>query len=355
MLTAIKNDTELWDLFTKKEEYGATQLDEHGRFSYRFSRLRDVYAARVSEFLVRNGLNPEYPNGENFALCLTHDIDALRFSARRTIYEAVRSLGRGHVAAASNMLLSRLSKKHNPLWNFDKIMKLEEQYNAKSSFYFLALERNDVDFRYDLSEVEDELRTIVDQGWEVGLHGGLEAYDNLQQLKREKQALEEAVGKKVIGYRNHYLKFKVPTTWQLLREAGFAYDTTFGYADCAGFRNGLCHPFYPFDLTANKWIDVLEIPLTIMDCTLSVYMGLDWKSMWDLAKHLIDTVQRQRGVITVLWHNEYMIGPMLDFYEDILRYCRSRNAWMTSGEKIWRWWEKTVAKKAGVHHESICH
>lgn len=343
MTTAIKTNESLWELFTKKEEYGATRLDEHGRFSYSLSRQKNVYEPKVSEFLVQNGLRPEYPNAQRFAVCLTHDIDALRFSARRIAYAALRSLGAGNVIVSAKTLLSRISKKCNPLWNFDKIMKLEEKYGAKSSFYFLALDENDVDFRYDLGELANELKDIVDRGWEVGLHGGLDAYNNLEQIKKEKQTLEKRLGRQVIGYRNHYLKFKVPTTWQLLSEAGFAYDATFGYADCVGFRNSVCHPFYPYDLDADADIDILEIPLTIMDCTLAVYMRLDARSMWVITKQLIDTVERYRGVITILWHNEYMVGPMLEFYEEILRYCRSRNAWMTSGEEICRWWMETVA------------
>lgn len=60
----------------------------------------------------------------------------------------------------------------------------------------------------------------------------------LKILKKKKRRLEEVLGKKVVGYRNHYLRFRVPDTWELLSKAGFKYDTTFGYSDCAGFRNG---------------------------------------------------------------------------------------------------------------------
>jgi len=84
--------------------------------------------------------------------------------------------------------------------------------------------------------------------------------------------LEKVLGKKIVGYRNHYLKFKVPETWGLPKEAGFKYDTTLGYADCVGFRNGMCHPFKPFDLNINSYINILEIPLIIMDRTLFDYM-----------------------------------------------------------------------------------
>jgi peptidoglycan/xylan/chitin deacetylase (PgdA/CDA1 family) len=123
---------------------------------------------------------------------------------------------------------------------------------------------------------------------------------------QEKKILEDIIGKKIVGYRNQYLKFKIPDTWEMLSEAGFKYDTTFGYADCAGFRNGMCHPFKPFNLNTGKEIDILEIPLVIMDCTLlRDYMRLDFERAWKLTKLLINRVEQYNGVITILWHNNF--------------------------------------------------
>ena len=152
--------------------------------------------------------------------------------------------------------------------------------------------------------------------------------------------MEKVLGKKVVGYKNHFLKFKVPDTWSLLEKAGFKYDSTSGYADCVGFRNGMCHPFKPFNLNTGKEIDILEIPLTIMDCTLFDYMRLDFGKAWDITKMLIDIVEKHKGIITILWHNTYMVDDKLKFYEKILKYCYEKEAWMTSGEEIRTWWRE---------------
>ena len=119
--------------------------------------------------------------------------------------------------------------------------------------------------------------------------------------------------------------FKVPDTWELLSRAGFKYDTTFAYADCVGFRNGMCHPFKPFNLNTNKEIDILEIPLTIMDATIFLHMNIDQKRAWDLTKQLIDTVEQYNGVITILFHNDtYKLEENLKFYEKLLKYCSEK-------------------------------
>ncbi|MGB8656586.1 MAG: polysaccharide deacetylase family protein [Candidatus Zixiibacteriota bacterium] len=350
MIDALKDNENLWDFYTKKEEYDPPILDRYQRFPFYLSRHRDVLEPRVSDFLMQDGLKVEYPDAKAFAICLTHDIDVLRLSTSTAVYEAARSLRRGRLLKSSRTLLNQLSKRSNSLWNFEKIMSLERKYEAKSSFYFMALEKHEQDFNYRIEDLRNGLKNIIDNGWEVGLHGGYEAYNDLDKLKRGKKRLENVIEKQVAGYRSHYLRFRVPMTWTLLRKAGFEYDTTFGYADCVGFRNGMCHPFKPFDLNTNQFVDILEIPLTIMDSTLSEYMRLDLESAWEVTKWLIQTVEKRQGVLTILWHNTSMTDVMFEFYEEILKYCQKRNAWMTSGEEIWRWWSKNdfmQAKEAG--------
>ncbi|AKB76715.1 hypothetical protein MSHOH_0232 [Methanosarcina horonobensis HB-1 = JCM 15518] len=341
MLKKVEQNRDLWELFTKKEEYNAALLDKYGRFPYYLSRQRNVFEPEVSEFLLKNGLNPEYPEGKKFAVCLTHDIDFVYIDTLNTAARTVKALKRGQFAEASMLPFSRINKTWNPLWNFRRIMDLEEKYGAKSTFYFLTLDPGNEDFTFSIEELEGELGYILEEGWEVGLHGGHEAYNNLIEIKKKKQKLEKVLGEKVMGYRNHYLRFKTPETWELLADAGFSYDSTFGYHDCAGFRNGMCHPFKPYNLKTGKEINILELPLTIMDTTLfQSQMRLDFEHAWALTEMLILTVERCRGVLTVLWHNTYMQGEYLVFYKKLLQHCSEKGAWMAPGIQICNWWKE---------------
>lgn len=334
MHTLLRQDPEIWRLFTAEEEYEPPFTDRYDRFPYYLSKNRDLFHPKASEYLYNRGFHMEFPDDQPFAVCLTHDIDSVYQSIPSKGFHALKSLLQGDLNASIKTALSTQSKKV-PLWNFKKIMELEERYGAKSSFYFMALESGDQDYSYNINDLQDELGTIADAGWEVGLHGGHRAYCDPETLTAEKKRLEAALGRPVLGYRNHFLRFRTPDTWQLLADAGFSYDATFGYADCVGFRNGMCHPFRPYDLRAGREIDILEIPLTVMDGTLDkTYMRLDPVKAWDVTKRLIDTVERYHGVFTLLWHNTYMEGERLKFYEKVLAYCRERGAWMTSGEEI---------------------
>jgi hypothetical protein len=158
----------------------------------------------------------------------------------------------------------------------------------------------------------------------------------------EKHRLERVLGRPVVGYRNHYLRFKIPNTWRHLEQAGFRYDTTLGYPDALGFRNGMCHPYHPVDLNNGEAVlNILEIPMIIMDASLAGLVE-SYDEAWSLTKGLIDIVEASRGTLTLNWHTNRLANPSFKsesrLYKRILDYCFERNAWLTSGEELWRWW-----------------
>jgi peptidoglycan/xylan/chitin deacetylase (PgdA/CDA1 family) len=339
----LQKDPEIWDLFCRKEEYEPSIRDKYQRFPYYASACRSVFEPRASEYLMKHGFTVPYPEGKPFAVCLTHDVDLVYASTLDKGVVRMKQAARGRFRESVTSIRQVFSKKH-PNTNFEDIMNLEEQYNARSSFYFLALDPADQDYFYPVEDLHQELGSIQDRGFEVGLHGGHQGYRDLTKLKQEKTRLEKITGRTVTGCRNHYLNFIVPDTWELIKDAGFVYDCSFGYADCTGFRNGMCHPFRPYNLNTGRSIDILEIPQIIMDDSLSdLYMRLDSDTAWDITRRLIDTVAGCHGVITLLWHNTTLFGEQRTFYEKILQYCAGKQAWMTSGEQIAAWWKLHVS------------
>lgn len=355
MIDLLKNNQSLWDIFTSHEEYGETKLDKHKRFPASASKNQNIDTPVVSDFLVQNGLKTVYPGGKKFAVCLTHDIDGFNSHPKmKMAKEGLVALAKLNFKTFGQKLLLGLGlhrigssdwkKSINPLYNFDAIMDLEAKYGAKSSFYFLALDKNNQDFDYSIDEISEKLKNIATRGWEVGLHGSRQASVDLLVLKNEKKRLEQALGQKVVGYRNHYLMFKMPQSWENLQEAGFGYDATFGYADKPGFRNGMCHPFKPYNLNKNQFIGLWELPLVVMDRTLA-HMGLNQTESLVLVKKMIDKVCDCGGVITLLWHNTELTQDKIGFYEEILKYASSKNAWLTSGSAIQKWADENLAKE----------
>lgn len=339
MMDLLRQDREVWDLFTRKEEYEESDRDRFDRFPYYQSRHRDVFAPRASQVLVENGFSCEYPESQPFAICLSHDVDTVYQPLHVRGFEIVKALRARRLLHAGN-IIGQLSPGKCREQTFEEITGLEESYDARSTFYVLALEKGAREYAYPLEDLEREMSALRDRGWEIGLHGGCEAYRDFDTLEKEKRYLERVLNRKVTGYRSHYLRFRVPETWELLERAGFLYDTTLGYPDCIGFRNGMCHPFRPFNLNREREMAILEIPLVVMDRTLLLHMRLNPERAWNRMKRLLEAVERYHGVITVLWHNEFMNGDPLRFYRKILEYGHEKGAWMTGGHEIAAWWRR---------------
>jgi len=329
----LKDEPELWDLFTLKKCYsGDNGIPE------------DPFCPSVSRFLSQNGVKFEYPENKQFAVCLTHDID--------DIYPPLSNMLLSMAHNVKNVDLSGLSRdvswkfkgiKSSPFLNFKEIMALEDRFDARSSFYFMATDRDIKRFRYDIEDVESEMGQIADTGREIGLHGGYYAYNDLDAMIKEKSAVEKTLGKAICGYRNHYLRFSYPETWELLELAGFRYDTTIGYSNGVGFKNGMCHPFKPYNITADKKMGILEIPMAVMDCALFEHTR-SFREAWDVTKRLIDETEHYNGVITMLWHNDAFSSAYkrdwMKMYVKLMDYAHGKNAWITSGENVYKWWDR---------------
>ena len=340
---AAKNGAMLWDLYTLKEEY-LRENDGQYRSFYTATDKRILEPA-VSKYLFNVGMQTEYEDHKKFAVCLTHDIDDIYPPLSHLVFSSLSSIRQLEMRQLAHQLTWKLQgKAHSPYRNFTEIMALEERYGARSSFYAMATDKDIRRFRaYRVEDLESDLGAVVDKGWEVGLHGGYYAFDDLAEIKREKARLEKVVGKTVIGYRNHYLRLKLPETWDHLAKAGFKYDSTLGYSNVVGYRNGMCHPFKPYDLVRDREVDLCEIPLAIMDGTLFRYYR-SIPEMWYYAKSVVDAAEKYNGVVTLLWHNNIFSSPYRrewkKMYAKLLDYCHSKNAWMTSGKEVYDLWRK---------------
>jgi peptidoglycan/xylan/chitin deacetylase (PgdA/CDA1 family) len=342
----LMKNQDIWDLFTRKEEYSPKKLDEHQRFLFSEKDLRNASEPEVSRYLMKHGMQVEFPENKSFAVCLTHDVDDIYPPLSHSLLSSAYCLKQLDLKGSADQLMWKLrGTSYSPYLNFSKIMDIEARFGAKSSFYFITAEADPVRLRYDIEDIEDHLGEISDRGWEIGLHGGYYSYDSLEKIKQEKERLEAALGRKVIGFRNHYLRFKTPDSWEILADAGFGYDSTFGHRYSIGFRNGMCHPFNPYNLNTGKEIDILEIPLVIMDVALFA-TSKSFEEAWERTKNLIDITASLNGVITLLWHNFVFSCEFRKdwarLYEKVLHYCYGKRAWITSGEEIYRWWRDGV-------------
>jgi peptidoglycan/xylan/chitin deacetylase (PgdA/CDA1 family) len=291
--------------------------DEHGRFAAATSCL-DPLDPPLEGLRRRLGLEPPRWRGARFAVALTHDVDVpwrwtrlgVRGSAARLkshVLSRRRSAALREARALAGLPMHRL-RGTDPNWRFEPVLEAERGHGASSTFFLLA-GHND---RHDgpSPEVYDRLRprlveTILGHGGEVGLHGTYLAARDTGLLADEIRVLEK-LGAKVRGQRYHYLRVDPHANLAPLPGLGLRYDTTLGFAEAMGFRAGIAHPYRPWNLAADRPLDLVEIPLAAMDVTLGEerYLGLSASEAEARLLALLDWAGEHGGGFSVLWHTD---------------------------------------------------
>lgn len=336
----MASEFNLWNHFIGQSGLRSSFRDAFDRKTFILNQSPFQSEPVVSQALFDGGFRPKYPDGKEFGVCLSHDIDFLFLPGRTKLKESAKSLISRDIGKSLSEAASLTTRKIHSEFHIEHLINSESKYGANSSMYFLSLSKGETDFNYDPSEITDLFKLTIESGNEVGLHGGHSAYNNLEKLKKEKEKLEKAGNIKITGYRNHFLRFSDPLTWENLSAAGFDYDTTFAYPDCPGFRNGMCYPYRPFNTETGKFIDIVEVPLIIMDVNLTRLMRLTIDEGFEYCKSIIEKVKKVNGVITLLWHNSQDDMKDMQLYEKLLEYTHNEGGWLTSTQKMVDWWKK---------------
>jgi peptidoglycan/xylan/chitin deacetylase (PgdA/CDA1 family) len=277
----------------------------------------------------------QWPDNKKFGLCLTHDVDRVKKT-----YQCVTHFLRDRRFYHFKSILEN----PNPYWTFDTIIELEEKYGVRSTFFFLNESKKHNYFRpstykitfgrYDIlnPKIVDIIKRLDEGGWEIGLHGSYDSFNDIALLQKEKTTLEKILKKPILGTRQHYLHLNIPQTWEIQRDIGLSYDSSYGYLDKVGYRGNFYNPFRPFN---DKF---LVIPLTIMDGAL-FKSGVNFDDAWSQCMNIFDIAEKMGGLVTIVWHiiefNENEFPGQKALYEKIIKECLNRNAYVGSCRDIY--------------------
>jgi len=261
-----------------------------------------------------------WPDGKQFALVLTHDVDTQR----------------GHEKCR-------------------QLISLEENLGFRSSFNFVPED-------YVLDETLREY--LVNHGFEVGVHG---LKHNGNMFRSKEVFLENAA--KINGYLNKWqaVGFRAPCMYhnlEWIQNLDIAYDTsTFDTDPFEPQPDGLgtIFPFlYRKDMSRRGYI---ELPYTLpQDFTLFILMGEKNIDIW---KKKLDWVARKGGMALINTHPDYMnfgTGRLRDdeypsrFYEEFLAYAASSyegQFWHVLPKEMAGFWEnRALNTEQGKHFTS---
>jgi hypothetical protein len=251
------------------------------------------------------------PEAEHLVVC-SHDVD-FHFTTRRSaLYRLVKNLGiswllyrsSAYFYSNSGMLLKLLAGKHVGDYLPPLLTRIEQQ-GCRSTLFVVPVRSHRRDPNYTLAEMALLLKEATRRGFPVEIHGSYTSIMENHTLGPEAQVLEQVTGRKPLGSRQHWLRFDDPEKlFEAIDDAGLVFDSSLGFSDLVGFRNGACFAFPPYDFKREKPHNFLEIPLAIMDGGLLEESRATGASAESLAERVLgESRKRGWGGISVLWHN----------------------------------------------------
>ena len=197
-----------------------------------------------------------------------------------------------------------------------------------------------------MDELSDSTAILKRSGCELGVHG-IDAWHSVDKGCKELAKIAGISGESEIGIRMHWLLQDVGTT-SVLEQSGYAYDSSAGYNETIGYRNGTTQVFRPINSKT-----LLEIPLHIQDGALFYPNRLDLSETQAerRCRDMVNNARQFSGVLTVIWHDRSHAPERFwgDFYVRFVEALKSTDAWFATTGHAASWFRK----RRSVHFERV--
>lgn len=307
----------------------------------------------------------QWPESHDFAVCLTHDVDL--FSTQQTLVQRFRKLKScltwkgGSIrdrfimssAAFFYNLFKMITERKKEITELEECVELEKKYNFTASYFFTVYPKWDkikYDCVFDINDpcrwrgqdirVKDMIKDMLEDEFDIGLHGSFYSAVDLPVLREEKERIERAANHTIFTTRQHYLHWDINKTPHIHEEIGLEADTTLGFNRNIGFRSGTSLPYFMYDLANDNCLNLIQAPLILQDVAMfsDTALGLNLDISKKITLQFIAEVEKVGGLLTVLFHPDRMSDAIYkEYYEWFLDVLSKKNVWVASLAQINSW------------------
>jgi hypothetical protein len=327
-------------LVSRYEEYCNFKPDRHGRFAaeesfaYKNNFLQvpvaNHYAILIGDLLATKNPGLVF-NKPAYSYISTYDVDvAFAYKGRgviRTLAASAIDLAGGNMKRLKDRISVLTNKQKDPYDSFDYTLSHDSKHDLRS-FYFLLcgdygpFDRNISPYSNAFNNL---VKTLGDYAF-CGLHPSYQSNKYPEKLLVEKERLSKILNREIRFSRQHFLKFKLPETYQNLLKHNIDNDFSMGYASQLGFRASIATPFNFYNLEREESTPLKIFPLALMDTTLKSYLKLEPEHALKKGIELVDEVKKVGGTFISLWHNETLSNsassqPWRDCYEKLAMFA----------------------------------
>ena len=175
----------------------------------------------------------------------------------------------------------------------------------ESTFFVVSRRSHPRDPNYSLETIASPIAKAIARGFSPGLHGSYRSVMEDRSLAGEASILSERFAKRIRTNRQHWLRFATHRSlFRELEAAGMFADSSLGFPESAGFRNGASFAFPPYDFERECAHRFLEIPLVLMDGGVEAEARQSGRDPGKIADAVLDASRKTGwGGISILWHN----------------------------------------------------
>ena len=307
---------------------------------------------------------PPVPVGYNFIVCLTHDVDHFAIRNHKCDHTILGFLYRASLGSLVELFQGRKSPRQ-VVRNWLAVLSLPLVYLGivpdfwskleryleldPASTFFIIPKKGEAGLtptgechsrraaRYDVSQLQRSIGEILARRGEVAAHG-IDAWRDTREGKKEREQIQALTQSSEVGVRMHWLFFDSESA-RKLDEAGFFYDSTFGYNETVGYRAGSTQAFRPFGTKC-----LLELPLHIMDTALFYpsHLHLSAEQAMIRVDAMVNDMRQFGGALMVNWHDRSIAPERLwgDFYIRLVGKLESAGAWFCTAGQAAAWFRR---------------
>ena len=255
-----------------------------------------------------------WPNGRRWAAAMTHDLDVVDrwpvFTALR-LAELARKGELRRLARAMGSALGAVGG--DPVHRALRSLLEDEGARGIVSTWFVlcgtptfrTMRAGDLTYLPEGPGAAAALRELREHGCEINLHGSFVTSEHHDVFAEQRRRLAGLSQQPVLGVRQHFLRMRPGITSRGMADAGFRYDSTWGFPDRNGFRLGVGDVIPAWDGAGGgeHALDLQEAPVIWMDRALSKYGGVEDPMAWVAEGiSLARTCREVEGLWVGVWH-----------------------------------------------------
>ncbi len=300
-------------LITQYKYYHSSSYDLHGRYDERMDTGIRPYGKPVIDIYADylwGLLKIRYPDiqrkGNLFDYQITFDIDAPYLYKHKGLFLSLASLFKNVVKFRLSSALQQVKALAGSKDPYDVYDYIINQVPVQKLLFFFLINRNshhDGRHTFKNKAYRQLIKKISDAGIQAGIHPSYNSFMDHDMIESETCELGKIIEKPVKSSRMHFLKYRLPDTFNYLQQAGIENDYTLCPINDAGYKSYVSRPYHWFDLDRNQETNLIIHPTMVMDRSLQRYMRLKPESALDEIKRMIDLTYKYNGLFTILFHN----------------------------------------------------